>query len=639
MADGHTTYVASGVGTLTLTATASHAGADVAVQVGADEDAAMGDAALAPDVTDGDVYTVDDSAGFQAEGTDTVILVTVTAADKVAMATYKVTVVKGVDGSADTELSALSLMAGSDKVELDPEFASADPVTTTYAASVPNATTRVEIMATPTARDATVAVKSDKDSNVQNNVVDLSEGANVITVTVTAADKATTRDYVVTVTRVTSNLSTDTTLYELSLGATITLMPAFVRNRAPEESGYTANAAAGPVIVMANAAHTGASVAVMVMGDDGNSQVAGTASPYSVTLNDEGLDTVILVTVTASDLATTATYRITVSTPAADADATLKELRLSLGADMDDVALTPEFGSSPNDKYRADTEVASVTVVATPTNSEATVTVTSNKDNDVQENVVDLAIGTNVIKVTVDPVDTDTANVEYQIQVMRRASDDATLSSLMLMGEPMDMMEGASIDLMDMDDMTVEFMADTTMYYASVASDVDKIVVVPMKMHSAAMVSVMYGAGMSADMDAMMVDVESYWNMLGCPAMNDAVGADDQPDDPTSPYCRMYDGLDEDPKMKVDEAYKYHYSVSLMEGENTVEVMVTAEDGTTTETYTVTVTVGMATLLDRYDADDSGDIDLTEVSAAIDDYFNGDLTLTEVSAVIDLYFQ
>ena len=141
----------------------------------------------------------------------------------------------------------------------------------------------------------------------------------------------------------------------------------------------------------------------MVMGDDGNIQVTGTASPYTVTLNTAGLDTVILVTVTAADLATTATYRITVSTPAADDDATLKELRLSLGADMDDVALTPEFGSSPNDKYRADTEVASVTVVATPTNSEATVTVTSNKDNDVQENVVDLAIGTNIITVTVDP--------------------------------------------------------------------------------------------------------------------------------------------------------------------------------------------------------------------------------------------
>ena len=43
-------------------------------------------------------------------------------------------------------------------------------------------------------------------------------------------------------------------------------------------------------------------------------------------------------------------------------------------------------------------------------------------------------------------------------------------------------------------------------------------------------------------------------------------------------------------------------------------------------------------LLDRYDADDSGSIDLAEVSTAIDDYFNGHLTLAEVSAVIDLYF-
>ena len=81
---------------------------------------------------------------------------------------------------------------------------------------------------------------------------------------------------------------------------------------------------------------------------------------------------------------------------------------------------------------------------------------------------------------------------------------------------------------------------------------------------------------------------------------------------------------------------------TLIAGENTISVTVMAEDGTS-ETYTVTVTVldmvtPEGTLLDRYDADDSGDIDLSEVSAAIDDYFNDDLTLDEVSAVIDLYF-
>ena len=87
---------------------------------------------------------------------------------------------------------------------------------------------------------------------------------------------------------------------------------------------------------------------------------------------------------------------------------------------------------------------------------------------------------------------------------------------------------------------------------------------------------------------------------------------------------------------------------ALMVGENTIEVMVTAEDETTMMTYTVMVTREDAEptgneLLNRYDEDESGHIDLMEVSAAIDDYFRdeGDplkLTLEEVSAVIDLYF-
>ena len=56
-----------------------------------------------------------------------------------------------------------------------------------------------------------------------------------------------------------------------------------------------------------------------------------------------------------------------------------------------------------------------------------------------------------------------------------------------------------------------------------------------------------------------------------------------------------------------------------------------------TEMMTVAATTG-SDLLSRYDADESGHIDLTEVNMAIDDYFNGDLTLDEVNKVIDLYF-
>ena len=60
---------------------------------------------------------------------------------------------------------------------------------------------------------------------------------------------------------------------------------------------------------------------------------------------------------------------------------------------------------------------------------------------------------------------------------------------------------------------------------------------------------------------------------------------------------------------------------------------------TPTPTATSTPTPTTTTLLDRYDADEDGQIDLSEISTAVDDYFNGQLTLAEVSAVIDLYFR
>ena len=51
-----------------------------------------------------------------------------------------------------------------------------------------------------------------------------------------------------------------------------------------------------------------------------------------------------------------------------------------------------------------------------------------------------------------------------------------------------------------------------------------------------------------------------------------------------------------------------------------------------------TIDVVIEVELHQYDLNRDGRIDLTEVSAAIDDYFDGQLTLDEVSALIDLYF-
>ena len=103
----------------------------------------------------------------------------------------------------------------------------------------------VEVSATPTdARDgATYAVTSDKGQQRTDGMVDLDEGDNVITVTGRAADKVSTGatgTYAVTVNRVASNLSTDTTLSVLTVNNgtdDLELEPDFVPNSTPVEGG------------------------------------------------------------------------------------------------------------------------------------------------------------------------------------------------------------------------------------------------------------------------------------------------------------------------------------------------------------------------------------------------------------------
>ena len=282
--------------------------------------------------------------------------------------------------------------------------------------------------------------------------------------------------------------------------------------------------------------------------------------------------------------------------------------------------------------------------MATPRNSMAEVMVTSDKDSEVEDNVVDLAMGINVITITVDPVDTGTANGTYTIRIRRDASTDASLSALSLKHLPMDMMEGVVIDL------TPPFDSDTMAYSAN-AGDAEMITVTAKAMHAMAMVSVTVDGNM-----AMMTDIPTYWDMLGCPAMNDSVRMYDDhshPDDATSPYCTTYNadathpGLMGDAKAVVDMTFADYYDVPLSMGSNQIVVTVTAEDGTTMETYNVTVTVeatdDMARLLAHYDAvenggNDNDTIDLAEVNNAIDDFFNGVIDIDEVNIVIDLFF-
>ena len=78
-------------------------------------------------------------------------------------------------------------------------------------------------------------------------------------------------------------------------------------------------------------------------------------------------------------------------------------------------------------------------------------------------------------------------------------------------------------------------------------------------------------------------DAATWWNALDCPMMNDAVPADatpvpgsDDPDaDPRSPYCYMYDGLSEEAKTVVNDAFAANYGT--ITGTEYMDMGLTAE--------------------------------------------------------------
>ena len=119
--------------------------------------------------------------------------------------TWSTLTIEDDDPSNDSTLSILELVDGDDNaIDLTPEF---DAVTTTYTASVANAVDAVTLSASANHAGATVAITGDDDTSTPGEAeLDLDEGANELTVTVTAEDGRTTQTYTVTVARALSAL-------------------------------------------------------------------------------------------------------------------------------------------------------------------------------------------------------------------------------------------------------------------------------------------------------------------------------------------------------------------------------------------------------------------------------------------------
>ena len=331
--------------------------------------------------------------------------------------------------STDATLSALALSEGT----LSPTFSSAG---TSYTASVGNTVSRITV--TPTTNDAgatdfggnsiakptveyldatDTALTDANTSSTDTFEVDLSEGANIIKVKVTAEDGTATKTYTVTVTRGAA-ASADATLSALALSEG-TLSPMF----SSAHTSYTASVvnAVSRITVTPTTSHASATVAYLDASDTALTD-ANTSSADTFEVDLSAGANIIKVKVTAEDSATTKTYTVTVTRgAAASTDATLSALALSEGT------LSPMF-SSAHTSYTASVVNAVSRITVTPTTSHASATVayldasdtalTDANTSSADTFEVDLSVGANVIKVKVTAADTTTMKT-YTVTVTR----------------------------------------------------------------------------------------------------------------------------------------------------------------------------------------------------------------------------
>ena len=177
-----------------------------------------------------------------------------------------------------------------------------------------------------------------------------------------------------------------------------------------------------------------------------------------------GAGNVITVVVTAQDGESSRTYSVTV-TRAGSADASLSALSL-MGEGGEVVALTPSFASGTT-TYTAVVahDLSAVTVTVSVVSAGSAYEIRLNGVVD-QDGVVPLAVGAgNVIAVVVTAQDGESTQI-YSVTVTRAGSSEASLSGLSLMGDG-----GAVVAL------SPAFASGTTAYTAEVAHDVSAMTV------------------------------------------------------------------------------------------------------------------------------------------------------------------
>ena len=639
----YTAQVANSVSQTTVTPTVNHSGASYVIKLGGVEDA------------DGEI---------SLEVGSNVITVEVTAEDGQITRTYTVTVTRAAPPSTDATLSALTL-SGVD-------FGTFASTTTSYTAQVANSVSQTTVTPTVNHSGASYVIKLGGVADA-DGVIDLSAGSNVITIEVTAEDGVTSKTYTVTVTRAPPPL-TDATLSSLLLSGIDIGSGMGVGAITPTVTSYTANVyhSVSQTTVTPTVNHSEASYVVKLGGlEDADGTISLAVGSNTIT-----------VEVTAEDDTTTKTYTVTVNRANASAPTTGQ-----LSTD------------NPSVNFRVVEFVGIHPVISfnVPRNRGITGWVLQRYEHDGDSFVSSGSdwrseysssgdIGGEGLKVgdtIVEP------GALYKWELMLTNSQSSTVIETSLTVRALTLSSDASLSALTLSGVDFgAFAAETTSYTAQVANSVSQTTVTSTVNHSGANYVIKLGG--VADADG-VIDLSVGSNVItievtaeddsatrtytvtvtrAVPPSTDATlsaltlsGVDfgTFASETTSYTAQVANSVSQTTVtptvnesgasyvIKLGGVTDADGVISLSVGSNVVTVVVTAEDGSATQTYTVTVTrEGLSTeeteaereqrLIGQYDTNVDSAIDLGELFTAIDDYFDQLLSIEELFVVIDLYF-
>ena len=318
--------------------------------------------------------------------------------------------------------------------------------------AVTDSITNVTITAQADRSEASITISpTDADPNTDGHQVDMSEGTNTITITVTASNaRISGRTYTV---RVRQALSSDNTLRNLAM-SNATLSPSTFRSDITYYTAIVAHNVASTTIT-AEANHAEASVSISPQDADTETeghQVALTESYNTIT-----------IAVTAAD-GSIQNYYLNVRVEDGSFDNTLRSLTLN------NATLFPAFHDNTTNYTASVGQASAVTTVTARANHSLakTVILPADADRETAGHQVDLSEGINsIFIVVIAPNGNPRA---YTIRIHRSFSGDASLKSLQLSGVTM----------------SPKFVAGTTIYNGNVARTTTLTTVTAQTSHSLA---------------------------------------------------------------------------------------------------------------------------------------------------------